>query len=114
MAYFTLIQDTVQVLRAPTTVDAYNSLVRDWDNATVAATGLASVQHSFSTENVDDRQTTTTTLRLISADVNLFGIRATDRIVWQGQTFDVDSEVMLWRWYGADHHIELFLREVSG
>lgn len=114
MPYFTLIQDTVQVLRAPTTVDDYHSEIRDWDNATVVATGLGSVQPSFSAENVDDRQTTTSTWRLITADSALYGILPTDRILWQDHTFDVDSEPLMWRWFNADHHIEVFLREVNG
>ena len=113
-AYFTLINDSVEVLRAPVVEDDYHSQVRNWDAAVVALTGLASVQPGFSTENPNDRQTTVTTWRLISADAVLFDIEPTDRIRWQGNVFEVDSEPMLWRWFNRDHHIELYMREVHG
>lgn len=114
MGYFTLMNDTVQVLRAPVVEDAYHSQTRNWSAATVVATGLAAVQPGFSDENSDDRQTTISTWRLISDSTDLYGILPTDRILWQGKTFEVDSEASMWRWRNADHHIEVNLREVHG
>jgi hypothetical protein len=114
MPWFTLIQDTCSILRAPTTVDAYMSTVYDWDAATVVASGRCSIQPGFSDEIPEDRQTVTTTWRLITDDSALFGLLATDRIQWEGRTFEVDSIAMLWRHYQQNHHIEANLREVQG
>lgn len=114
MAYLTLLQDECSILRAPTTVDAYMSTIYDWDNAVVVATGRCSIQPGFSDEVPEDRQTVVTTWRLITDDPALYVLRATDRVVWQGRTLDVDSLGMLWRHRSADHHIEATLREVQG
>lgn len=113
----TLIQDTVEIWRAPIATDEYNSQYRDWDNATRVATGRASVQPSFGQELTVDRQTVIDTYRLYTDDPVLMAtgvILATDRVVYQGLTLEVDNAPHLWRHRGADHHLEVALRKVDG
>lgn len=114
MAWLTLMRDECSILRAPTTLDTYNSTVYDWDSATTVATGRCSIQPGFSDEIPEDRNTVTTTWRLITDDTALYVLLPTDRIVWEDRTLDVDSIAMLWRHLGGVHHIEAVLREVQG
>lgn len=109
----TLITETVQVWRAPVVADSYNQQVRSWPGTQVA-TGRASVQPRFGLEDIQDRQTTTETFRLISDDAAIFGLLTTDRIVWRGRTLEVDGVPQMWYHRQVWHHMEANLRVVTG
>lgn len=104
-----ILRDRVTRLRAPLVRDAYGNETRDWDGA--AELGLPAAVGPMSTaEDVDDQQRTTTRWRIIlppSVDVE-----ATDRIRWDGFTFEVDGEVERWKRRGRPHHVEAVLLKV--
>ena len=107
--------DIIDVLEADLVSDEYNSLVEDWDNASIVASGRASIQNYLATEEDVDRQTETEGFRLISDDPALFGvIDARHRIDYNGTILEVTSPEQMWRLFGRDHHIELFVRRVDG
>lgn len=107
--------DIVQVMEAPDVVDDYSSVVQDWDNAYVVATGRASVQNYLANEDNIDRQTTIQGWRLISDDPALFDvILPTHRILYNGTVYEVDSPAVMYRLFNRNHHVEVFLRRVDG
>lgn len=107
--------DIVQVLEADEVRDDYNSVVQDWNNATVVAQGRASVQNYLASEDNVDRQTAVQGWRLISSDPALFNvILPTHRIIYNGVTYEVDSSAAMYRLFSTDHHVEVFLRRVDG
>lgn len=107
--------DLVQILEAAVTTDRYNSEVLDWDNASIVATGRASVQHYLTSEDDEDRQTETEGLRLISDDPALYRvIQPTHRIIYDGETFDVSAPDQNWRLFNKAHHVEVYLKRVVG
>jgi hypothetical protein len=107
--------DIVQVIRPPMVTTLYNNPQADWGNATVVASGRASVQDFLGTEDDTDRQTTTEGLRLISDDPALFNvIQPTDRIRYVGIDYEVDAPIQGWRLFGRLHHIEVNLKKVVG
>lgn len=109
----TLITETVQVWRAPIVAGSYNQQVRNWPGIQVAL-GRASVQPRFGLEDIQDRQTTMETFRLISDDAALEGLLTTDRIVWRDRTLEVDGVPQKWYYRRALHHLEANLRVVTG
>ena len=107
--------DIVQVLEATDVRDEYNSVVQSWTSPTVVAQGRASVQNYLANEDNVDRQTTVQGWRLISDDPALFDIiQPTHRVVYNGQTFEVDSPAVMYRNFNRNHHTEVFLRKVDG
>lgn len=107
--------DLVDVIRAVKIKDEYNSEILDWSTPTVVATARASIQHFLGTEDDTERQTTTEGLRLISDDPALFDvIEPTDRIVYDGGVFEVDSPIQKWRLFARSHHVEMYLKRVVG
>lgn len=107
--------DFVSVLRGVNKRDEYNSEYIDWSDPEVIVSAKGSVQNFLGTEDDTDRQTTTEGNRLISDDPALFEVMLpTDRILYDGKTFEVDSEIQLWRLFGRAHHIEVNLKRVVG
>jgi hypothetical protein len=107
--------DFVSVLRGLKKRDEYNAEVIDWSNPEVVVTGKASVQNFLGTEDDTDRQTTTEGARLISDDpAILYVIEPTDRILYDGFTYEIDSHPQVWRLFGRPHHLEVNLRRVVG
>lgn len=106
--------DTIQIVRGTEVVDDYGSRRMDWSNPTVVAEGKASVQYFMTTEDNVERQTTIEGLRVISNDPNLFDFLPTDRVVYAGEVYEVDAEVQQWRFFGKVHHIEVYIRKVTG
>lgn len=107
--------DVISVLRGEKKKDKYNAEFVDWTTPQTVVTGRGSVQNFLGTEDDTDRQTTTEGNRLISDDPALFYvILPTDRVVYDGMTFEVDSAVQLWRLFGRPHHIEVNLKRVIG
>lgn len=104
-------QDTIDVLRANATTDRYgNTVPGSWSTHLAAVPAV--VQPADTAENVVDRDTIVTRYRLhIGPDTD---ITATDRVLWQERTFDVDGDLELHSRKGVPHHLEAFLRTSSG
>ena len=102
---------TVTVLRAPLVTDAKGNKVRDWTTATQTP-AAAWVQPLTSDEQTlgQDRVTSRWRIFLDPETVAL----ATDRIVWQGDTYQVDGEIQAWVTQVGVHHYEGYLLRVSG
>ena len=101
------LSDTVTRLRAPLIAGPYGNEERDWDNAPPGVVYPAEVQPVSSTEDVVNIQQTQTRWRLfLGPDADL---EATDRIVWDGDTYEVDGEVERWKRRGTLHHHQAVL-----
>lgn len=86
---------TLTVLRAGTRASDYGTQDDlDWDTATATDVHGCNVQPASSLEFTIDRDSFTTRMAAYlpaSADV-----RAEDRVVWRGDTYDVDGDVLRW------------------
>lgn len=105
-----ILRDQVARLRAPLVAGGYGNQAPDWPHAT-SVTYPAAVGPLTTSEDVVDQQQTTIRLRLIlpaSADV-----AAADRIVWGGQTYEIDGEVVAVKRRGRIHHHEAVLVKVT-
>ncbi|GAA3781172.1 phage head completion protein [Micromonospora maritima] len=105
-----ILHDQVTRLRAPLAEGPYGNEERDWDNPE-QATWPAEVQPVSSTEDVVNQQQTVTRWRLIvgpSAD-----LVATDRVVWDGATYEIDGDVERWKRRNVLHHLEAVLMRVE-
>lgn len=84
-------RDSITVVRAPL-VMKNGMQVRDWANATthtvsrVQVAGASTTRDFDRTLNVEDK-------RLLRAAYNA-DIQAGDRVVWEGETYEVDGEVL--------------------
>lgn len=105
-----LLRDSVVRRRAPLIAGGYGTQVRDWPNAT-SVTYPAEVQPVSSTEDVVDQQRTITRWRLWLAPTD--DLAATDRIEWDGGTYEVDGDVERWKRHGRQHHLRAVLVRVT-
>lgn len=101
----------VSVTRAPLVSDGKGGVFPDWPNAVTSSTPAAWVQPVSSDEQSlnEDRVVARWKIFLPPA-VDLL---PTDRLVWDGETYQVDGEVQLWD-VGRPHHHEAFLLRVIG
>lgn len=105
--------DTVTVVRAPLVDADYNNQEFDWPNATETEVGGCRVQPERGPEYTTDRDAVTTRWRLFGPDG--MDLEATDHIVHQGTTYEVDGSVERWPSpTGALAHIEARLVRVEG
>lgn len=99
---------TITVVRPGTKPADYGTGTQpDWATATSTAVDGCSVQPAQAPAYTIDRdsyQTRWTVWAPIGTD-----IRATDRVAWNGDTYDVDGEVQSWE-FGALSHLVLNLR----
>lgn len=93
---------TITVLRAATTASDYgNRPVLDWANTTSTQVAGCSVQPAPASANTVDRDAFITRLQAyVPADTDL---RSTDRVVWGGNTYDVDGDVLRWDFDPLSH-----------
>jgi len=109
------LDDLVDITRAPLVPDPYHADGRrDWANAVTVATDVpASVQPQSSTEETTDRQTTVTTWKVfLPAGTDVV---ETDRIIGpDGTALEVLGDAGRWRYGGAEHHLELTCRHITG
>lgn len=108
------LRDTVIRRRALQTATGYGNTRRDWANATIQPYP-AEVQPfpgaSSSSEDVVDQNRTTTRWRIfLGPDADL---AATDRIEWDGLTYEVDGDVERWKRRGRLHHLEAILIKIT-
>ncbi|MEV0445284.1 hypothetical protein AB0I84_07545 [Streptomyces spectabilis] len=96
--------DPVVIRRAPLTASAYTNR-RDWENARTLWSGLASVQPDRAFE-VRSPERETAQERLVVYLPWGTPVDSTDRIVWDGRTFEVDGEPMRWQ-QGSLRHVRI-------
>lgn len=105
-----LLADSVTRLRATTTTDDYGNTVRDW-GAPTSTPYAAEVQPLSAAENVVDQERLETRWRCWlypTADVV-----ATDRIAWDGATYEIEGDVEVWKQKGRLHHLKLILSKIT-
>jgi head-tail adaptor len=105
-----LLRDRITRLRAPLISAEYGNNVYDWANADEDEFA-AEVEPMSSSEDVVNQQRTETRWRLVlgrTAD-----LVATDRVVWDSVTFEVDGEVERHKVRGILHHLEAVLLRVD-
>lgn len=99
---------TVTVLRAGSKPADYGSGTElDWGNTTSTDVPGCSVQPAPSDDFTIDRDTFTT--RWLAYLPNGTDVEATDRVLWQGDTYDIDGGVLRWE-FGALSHVVVNLR----
>lgn len=101
----------VAVKRAPLVADGKGNQIRDWTTATTSSSPYAYVQPVSSDENDLNQDRIVSRWRIFlpsAADV-----LATDRIVFDGETYQIDGEVQTWD-TGRPHHAEAYLKKVAG
>ncbi len=112
-----LFDQAVTVVRAADTTDRYGNTVPDWDAAVEFEIGPLAVQPSTQSETNDAlRDATVTGWRVFSAPGTDPDVRATDRLKWQGGTYEVTGEIGRWTHppTGATHHVEFLIQKVTG
>lgn len=106
--------DQVTVVRASLDdADRYGAQRRDWADATSTVLTGVSVQPMTATEATTDREYTATRMTLYAPpDADL---RATDRVVWRGDTYEVDGPPMTWvDLGGVADHVEAVIKRMAG
>jgi hypothetical protein len=86
--------DTVTVKRAPLAEDSFGNENRDWTSATSTAVGGCSVQPLPANEVIVGRDTVVSRWTLFAPVAT--DLEATDRVVWEGDTYEVDGEPQRW------------------
>lgn len=105
--------DAVTIQRASLTTDAtFGRQYRDWTSpATVTITDV-SVQPFAEAENAVDREYTATRMRLYAPSTT--DIRAADRVVWRGATYEVDGEPQRWYDGGQLDYVLAVIKRMAG
>jgi hypothetical protein len=106
-----LLADTITRLRAPLVSSGYGNSSYDWPNA-VSTNFLVHWSTSATTEVVGDEPQTVVRAKVFGGpDLDL---EATDRVVGpDGDTYEVDGEVMPSYVRGQLHHVRAFLRRIT-
>lgn len=106
-----IFRDTVTIRRASVVAGPYNSTERNWSAAT-STSSAADVQPLQTTEQIVGQDSVVTRWRIyLPAGADLV---YTDRVDWDGSTFEVDGEVERWKRRGVLHHLEAVLKRVQG
>lgn len=104
--------NTVTVVHAELTTDAYNNRVRDWEHATRTAV-RAVVDGTATAEDTEGVDQTSTTYRCYLPPGT--AITAQDRLEWEGLVLEVAGEPIPRKGpTGALDHIQVDVRRVSG
>lgn len=99
---------TIAVLRGTEKPSDYGNTVEiDWTTPTRTDVDGCSVQPASSDEFTIDADTFTT--RYIAFVPYGVDVRASDRVEWQGATYDIDGDVLRWS-FGALSHLVINLR----
>lgn len=111
MSLTSLLVRTAVIQTATTSTDRYNNTVLDWTSPT-STTTTAWVAQTATIENQDHRDATVDTV--IATFPAGTAITAQNRVVIDGQTYEVDGKPnRAWTPRG-EHHVECVLREVRG
>lgn len=110
MSLQTLLTDTITRRRAPLTSAGYGNQKRDWAAATSQAYP-ARVSPVSSTEDVVEQPRTVTRWKCtVGPDADL---AATDRIDWDGSTYEIDGDVERHKGLRGLHHQTVVLMRVA-
>lgn len=102
---------TIEVVRAGEKPADYGTGTQpDWDNSTSTTVTGCSVQPAPSDEFTVDRDTFIT--RHVAFLPSGTDIAPTDRVVWNGDTFNIDGGVLLWS-FGPLSHVVVNLHRSS-
>lgn len=90
------------------TTDEYNNPVPDWSDAgrTDHDHVPVYIEQRMTNELVNGRDSTVTRLLLVT---NEFGMTASDRIVWAGNTYEIDGDPATFYTPAGAHHLEATL-----
>lgn len=113
-----IFNQTLVRLRAATRVNRGGDVVPDWSVEPTALTiGQVSVQPSSQLENTTEASDVRTERwRVLSAPGTAPDVRALDRVLYDGHTFEVEGDVAVWPdpTYGGTHHVEFGMRRDTG
>jgi hypothetical protein len=104
------LHDTITRLRAPLTSAGYGNQGRNWAAAS-SADFLVHWSTKSVTEVVGDEPRTVTRGKVFG-DATL-DLLATDRVLFDGDTYEVDGEVMQSYRQGQLHHVRAMLRKIT-
>lgn len=102
-------QHTVTVVHPTgTTDDGYGNAEPDWAGASRTTVAGCSVQPIVGAEETIGRETVVSRWELFAPDSA--ALLATDRVEWDGDTYDVDGEVQRWDFPPLSHLVALLRR----
>jgi hypothetical protein len=104
------LHDTITRLRAPLVDAGYGNMARDWDNA--AEQDFVVHWSAQSVNEVVGDEPQTVTRGKIFGDATL-DLEATDRVLFDGDTYEVDGDVMRSYRVGQLHHVRAMLRRID-
>lgn len=105
-----ILHDPITVQRAPLTSGGYGNQARDWTAAT-STDFLVHWSAQSVTEVVGDKPQTVTRGKIFGGpDLD---VEATDRIVFAGETYEVDGDVMRSYRLGQLHHVRVFVKRIA-
>ncbi|MCX5522589.1 hypothetical protein OG342_06890 [Streptomyces bobili] len=114
-----MFNQTAVRVRAGTKVDRGGNNVPDWSPSAVDRLTVTrlNIQPASQSEDVDEqRNAVVTGYRVQSEEGTAPDIKATDRIEWNGEAFEVEGEVASWPGLFTDavHHIEFMMVRATG
>ena len=112
-----MFNQTAVRVRAGVKTDRGGNTVPDWSNPDRLTIEGLNVQPTSQSEDADEqRNAAITGYRVQSTEGTAPDIKATDRVEWAGQSFEVDGEVAIWPDLFADtvHHIEFVMVRATG
>lgn len=109
-----MLADRVTILRAPFVTDRYGNETtdRDWGAAVSRPVRGVSVQPATQDEGDGERQVITTGWRLIRR--GRLDIEPGDRVIHDGDTYEVKGEAARWSLHGRPHSTVAALERVDG
>lgn len=112
-----MFNQTAVRVRAGTKTDRGGNTVPDWANPDRLTVPGLNIQPNSQAEDADEQRSAVVTgYRVQSAEGTRPDIRASDRIEWRSQLFEVDGEVAEWPDLFTDsaHHIEFVMVRATG
>jgi hypothetical protein len=105
-----ILHDSITVQRAPLVTGSYGNSSRNWAAATSTDYLVHWSAQSVSEVIGDEARTVTRGKIFGGPDLDL---EATDRVLFDGDTYEVDGDVMRSYRQGQLHHIRAFLRRIT-
>lgn len=105
-----ILHDPITVQRAPLASGGYGNQSRNWA-AAVSTDFLVHWSAQSVTEVVGDKPQTVTRGKVFGGpDLD---VEATDRVVFAGETYEVDGDVMRSYRRGQLHHVRVFVKRIA-
>ncbi len=101
---------TVTWQQPGTTTDGYGNEIDDWSDGVRTDTEIAAYIEQRSTSETRDGTTRTTGLLFVTNELD---VRATHRVVWDVNTFEIDGDCGVFHTPTGPHHLEASLLRVS-